>query len=49
MDHIDVSACPPFPARFENEASRKGQDPDVLRATKVVNMTDAELQELAAL
>jgi hypothetical protein len=49
MDHIDVSACPQFSDRFANEASRKGQDPDVLRATKVVHMTNSELEELTAL
>jgi hypothetical protein len=48
MDHIDISACPQFPDRLANEASRKGQDPDVLRATKLVSMTSSELEELAA-
>jgi hypothetical protein len=47
MDHIDISACPQFPDRLANEASRKGQDPDVLRATKLVHMTNSELEELA--
>jgi hypothetical protein len=48
MDHIDISACPQFPDRLADEASGMGQDPDVLRATKLVKMTDLELQELAA-
>jgi hypothetical protein len=48
MDHIDISACPQFPDRLANEASRKGQDLDVLRATKLVHMTNSELEELAA-
>jgi hypothetical protein len=48
MDHIDVSACPGFPDRWANEASEKGQDPDVFRATKLVNMSDSEMQELSS-
>jgi hypothetical protein len=47
MDHIDISACPQFPDRLANEASKKGQDPDVLRATKLVHMTNSEFEELA--
>jgi hypothetical protein len=48
MDHIEVSTCPHFPDYLADEASSKGQDPDVLRATKLVSMTSLELEELAA-
>jgi hypothetical protein len=48
MDHIDISACPQFPDRLASEAPRMGQDPDVLRASKLVQMSDSELQELAS-
>jgi hypothetical protein len=48
MDHVDISACPHFPDQLATEASRTGRDPDVLRATKLVKMTDLEYQELAA-
>jgi hypothetical protein len=48
MDHVEVSACPHFPDRLATEASRMGQDPDVLRASKLVHMSDSALQELAS-
>jgi hypothetical protein len=48
MDHVEVSACPHFPDRLATEASKMGQNPDVLRATKLVHMSDSTLQELAS-
>jgi hypothetical protein len=48
MDHVEVSTCPHFPDRFANEASRMGQDPDVLRATKLLHMSVSALEELTS-
>lgn len=45
FDHIDVASCPKLPDRFEFEA-KKGQPPDVLKATHIMQLTNAEFQSL---
>jgi hypothetical protein len=46
FDHIDVSSCPTMPDRFSIEAKEQGQSPDVIRASKVMQLSREEIQEM---
>jgi hypothetical protein len=47
FDRIDVSSCLTMPDRFSIEAKEQGQSPDVIRASKIMNLSKEEIQEMA--
>lgn len=48
FDHIDISTCPPFPSHETDESQLMAFDLDVVKASRLVQMSEAEITVLAS-